>query len=500
MSNSDPAPGTGLLRAEGPPAVRIEIIDGGFNKVAVGTERLVETLPEGIYTVRWHGAGTPEEQHVRLFASDEPVTLRGGGSGERAQAPGLDDSLGFTKQIFDKDMTSFLSALPTGGSEICVVVEPKGGKIHANPARSLRLLAADGRELEPKREARGRQLRGRGRSARQLYAAPPGSYRLRYHAADGRLVEQTVQAFAGRRTILFMRYGRTYEMRLRAGDRVRTALRGIDPAASLAASASLAANRAPERGDYQLQEIVLHGLTGGAAALDANLAERIAAPGVDPYAKLYAAALLLRRAGRAGVPAMLDHAREIARSIPEPGWPDCQCLLWALGEGEGDGALALPPMLAQSWQWAVERSVGDPGAVPAGADFDAAADAPSSHLPWLVWNAADARPAPAPVAFDPALLERQMVEIERGMGAIRARLGEEGDRFLLSGGGHLDLPIGLSDASLRLVGDLERARLGTGAEPGARDFILQLGMPAQSLVRRAETTLGEINRLRAELG
>ncbi|MEA3047731.1 MAG: hypothetical protein QOJ53_2063 [Sphingomonadales bacterium] len=508
MSPSEPEGGQGLLRVQGPPAVRIEIIDGGFRKIAEGSELIELPLPEGIYTARWSGPSGTEEQNIRLFPSDEPVLLRGGFGPEKRVEKGP-PSLGVSLLIQQIVMLpvrlfKFLAPIPADNSRLSIIVEPSEGKIHSNPARSLRLFAADGTPIEPVAQGRGR---GRaGKKAHRYYKLAPGAYRLRFQSAEQRMVEQTICTFPAAQTTLFMRYGRAYEMRLRGSQVVRTPLRGIDPSATIAASLELKREGIVTPGLFSIQQALLQGLAGRSAPID-DLFVRMLSANVDPYLKLFASTLLLQQASRresepqpdaagADHPDPLAAARQILDSMPDVDCPDLQCLRWKLGDQDVAPVLSCPPMLAQCWQWAIEWSAAHPGAVPAGGAFDAAADSRSSYMPWVVWSAADVRRPAPPEPFDAALLERRMAEINQGMGEIYARWGE--DSALLTGGGQLDLPI-LSDASFRLVDDLARVRLLTGTDSGkvlsARDLITNLGIPAQTLLLRADTALGEIRTL-----
>lgn len=495
MSPSD-TDGETILLVEGPLGVPIQVMDGKLRTVATGAGRLTASLREGIYTVRWFGT-EPEERTVRLFASAKPAIVKGGGSGQAFDPIALSDdvpmgSAGSQQQAGGRKRTPKPAPVPS----LVVVVEQDDHVIaKSDPARSVRVLDAQRDEVARWSERSGQR---RGRLQATL---PPGAYVVRYKSTGNRVVEQTVVVTSGRQTVVRLSSERGYEFRGREGHRTPTAVRGIDPARTVILSVTEGSSGLYER-DISRARTLLRGLNARSALLDEQLTQ-MSARDADPYMRLYCGLLVAKACHDYPDRAQWAQgiAQQIAGALPSEFEADVSALRWRLDPSAGlpaYGQLRMPPMLAISWRWISEWTVQAPGIVARGEMMDAASDAPSAFLPWLVWNASALRRA-APRAVretqvDPELHLRELLDqifaetsLERftGIGSSGLTVGLKG---LANRGQVLSADVG------RFVSDL--GHVWTRRDQPMSELAGDLGLPAGSLVERAEDTLEELRSTR----
>ncbi len=495
MSLSDAKEVT-VLEVEGPLGVPIQVMDGKLRTIATGAGRLSAALPQGIYTVRWSGS-EPEERTVRLFASPRPTIVKGGGSAQEFGAIALSGG-GLLETMGSQNPSagSPRPSRPRPATTLCIVVETdEEVMVKSDAARSLRILDARRREVARWSE---QTKRSRGRLEAAL---PPGTYVLVFRSTGGRLVEQSVVITPGFQTVVRLANERGYEFRGREGYRKLTAIRGVDPARTVILSVPLGRPSLPDH-DMSRAQTLLRSLYARRTLLDELLLD-LSASDQDPYVQLYCA-LVIGKALREDPNAngwATGIAERIADALPREFESDAVGLRCGLGRADPlqrHDRLSAPPMLAVSWRWLTERTLSAPGVIVRNELMEAASDAPSAFLPWLVWYSSAVRKLEARRPGMPVFPEQ---ELRRLIEQILAETSST--RFLEQGSFGLATRLsGRDDLSSLLKPDTSRFLSDLGhlwnahSVQAVSELAGDLGLPAGNLLDRAEETLEELRSKR----
>ncbi len=387
---------TGTLLIDGPLGVEWLVEDARFQSIGMGVVPATLELSAGLYTVTWSAAGRSEERLVRVIASEE-IEERGGDFSLGGAAPSnLPSASKLERDQFAAVAKALETPSPSAESEILVLVRSANDRPSSDLGRSLRLYDHDGEAMRSKSRTRKSGARNALQFAVRNYSIPTGNYVLRYEASDRRTLEQSVYAFPGRRTIVFLKYGTSVIAQSAGSSTQFRRRRGIDPSQTTVLSTDLTSHPDIEY-TSRLADILLHKLATHEPVLESVVSELIQESGDDdPYIKIYAAALLLNvNPADEGVKSKLERSAERTLKFldgVETSCPDVLCLKCAaevsLGGTGRDwiGQLATPPMLDISWRWAAALSV----SVPLLADnpiFATVSRVTQPTPPWLTWPA-----------------------------------------------------------------------------------------------------------------
>jgi hypothetical protein len=420
MSTSDGDRTAGTLSVTAPVGVEIEIQDARFKPLFAGVSPARLVLPEGVYNITWHAGGRSEERMVRVRSGRTAEEY--GGEFPMGSAPpsAVTSASPLEHSQFQSVAQAVAMRSESHEAEILVIVRSSNQRPVSDLARSIRLTDRSGERQRPLTSGDVEKDRV-SQVATRRFIARPGSNVLSFEGSKRHRLEQTVHAFAGRQTIVFLKYGSLLiSEKLSSGPDLKPR-RGIDPTQTTIVSVSLARN-APDNLDERgrLADILLHKLAVGEPLRDESLLDAVKRD-EDPFLKLYSAALLASRGEPDG--SDLNDALLLTDSLRDDGVPDAACIRWRLlelgerGNGSAGTALDMPPMLDACWRWASAHSVAHPEDIRPSPIISAAARTVEPTPPWLVWEAAakaQRRPSslpPTSVAADVAELTRQIVNL-----------------------------------------------------------------------------------------
>lgn len=404
-----------------PLGVELEVADARFLLVGAGASPLELELPEGLYNLSWHAGGRSEDRMVRIRAG-RAVAEHGG---EFPLGSALPSATGGTGSLDQSPLLGVAKAVSLGGSSprsrILVVVRSTNARPVADLARSVRLADARGEHVGRDRSMDERDDGSRGQMDIRRYVVDPGPHVVGYEGSDRRRLEQTVHAFPGRQTIVFLKYGSSMITELSPAGVGLKPRRGIDPAATTVVSVPLGWTAMPdlEQGG-RLARILLHKLAVGESLRDEALLTALKQEDADPFLRLYGAVLLAGDRSGADWSRRADDALLLLEGFEQFSVADATCLRWRLDMSGGvDTRLVFPPMLDVCWRWASEHSVLDPDAISRGPMLTAAARVTDPTPPWLVWlsgakSARSASERSVRKASEVETLTRQIVDAVRG--------------------------------------------------------------------------------------
>jgi hypothetical protein len=402
------------MTVDGPAGVEIQIIDGRYQLLARGTERLKMTLPQGVYMVKWLVPGRPQEKVVRLFPFGEPLHVP---FPELSPPPAIASA----NAALGRDRTQ--PSQDQYDSDIVVIertdheADQEGAS--SKISRGLRLfnsdevaMRSDSGAIDASRE----ESVGIGGSMLRTYHVPSGNYRLRYDASSGLTLDQTVVAIAQRRTFVLLRQ-ETGETLVAVGERYeRRFYSGVSPGRTIVVTSTRSGPLAVPLDAVRMAEALLRALNRGGDPLDAHMLARLGDPDTDPLLCLYAATLILSQLERGRSPALDDpypeqlpdadpssvqqfearwrgHAKRLIDGVtPDDCAPDLFALRWQL-EGDASGTLTAPPMLVSAWEFAARHSARAVESVPDTPSFRGAARGRVGAGAWLAWRTGSAKEA-----------------------------------------------------------------------------------------------------------
>lgn len=409
--------GASVLIAQGDPGVEIQIVSPDYRVLVSGTGEVKADLPEGIYMVNWVAGGQTTQRVVRLLPLPEPLIVRPNASPTQGSAEDLTSSSKSEEQVFVKTLNEMTKpAHLDHESEVAIIIRAQSLEQKIDLSVGLRLLDHDEVAMKSDgRDAAELQHQTSDGYACRLYHVEPGAYRLRYLSMSGEILDQTVPAIKGRRTVIMMSAG-VGKVMMPEGDRYRAVdYQGVDPARTVVVSTPRAAHAAQLAEVSRLAEILLHDLAFSGGSLGAAFAIELDATDADPLLRLYAAAVVISRTDQRTSPALDEPwpstvsdqqafctrwrgraAQWLSGILQEGSPPDVTALLWRL-QGLGETlkvktpALVSPPMLECAWAWAVAHSTQEPESMPTGLSFRAAGRSGGGTAPWLTWRAALAK-------------------------------------------------------------------------------------------------------------
>ncbi len=369
----------------------ISVVNADQQPVDKAVGELKASLPAGIYKVRVRVGPTVNENLVSLDQDREltiptlqfpsPIPLNDtsrsheyhqGAARQLSATPC--DVLGAGASIF-----VFSRQWTQGGPE---------GKLHPtlpNPAIGLRLLD-DKENLLANIEERAvvNALPGYDASAGWRANVQPGPYRLRLEFSDGSEIERALYVAPRTQTQIFFLL---HEQCLPSGQsEVRADLAGGT------ISISLTQQFDPADQIVRLKELACYALTQTRRVLsDSVRAEIVNEKFTDPMLGILGAHLILR--DEPDSDAKAERLRTIERNLENllgPDHPDVRALhLKTGGEQRHNYSLLSPPMLRASWDLAVDASINNSSAIPAGSTSGSIARRVLPTALWLLWRPQD---------------------------------------------------------------------------------------------------------------
>lgn len=399
MSNSETeGRPTGRLSVTAPIGVELEISDSAFRKLYAGAAPFEQDLPQGLYNVIWSAGGRSEDRTVRVKAGE--LCAEHGGHFPLGAAPpsSATNASPLEKDQFESTARLVRRDRRPGEAEVMVFIRSSNERPNSDLGRSIRLYDANGERMGCKigeDEAFGNEEH---QLAVRCYGGEAGRYTLRFETNERRIVEQSLFAFAGRRSLVFLKYGSALIPHLAKGAVRYAPRRGIEPTKTTIVSMPLDQQQDDFEEGSRIADILLHKLSEGEELADEALIDMLRRPEADPYLRIYAAALLLTARGRTESAAFEKAIKPESRAAAEllleeldESCPDVMCIRWRMSmldgsRGESGTPLDQPPMLDICWRWAAAYSVFAPWMIADTPAMQAAAQVTTPSPPWLVWK------------------------------------------------------------------------------------------------------------------
>lgn len=360
----------------------ILVLDTSYAAVRRALGRLEATLPQGLYKLRVQVGPATEERLLELadtvdlqigplpFATAVPLS--------RTASPNDVDGAVAAQRSRDRQ-----DRLGDGASVFVFSREPERGVdgSNHNPASGLSLHAPDG-QLLANIEARAVVTEG---IASWCADVAPGAYRLRLNRRDGSAMERALIVAAGQQMQVFLW---TLEQRLADASTQRLA-----NLANASLCISLSQGFEPEDDDLRVAELVAYALVQRREALSAKLLGRLGMYSINPLLGLLGAHLMLhdQKEPSREFDALLDRLS----TLFSPSHPDiCALRLKQASTAGRNAAIRLPPLLRESWEFAVEASVTRPDVIALDPPWRSVAQSMISTGPWLSWRDGAAALAP----------------------------------------------------------------------------------------------------------
>lgn len=522
--NGRPQPQTIELVAKAAPGVVIRIFDAGFQEVGRGTGEVRLALPEGLYSAEWSSAGSSSETFVRLNAADpQPVIVSYDPSSDPANvSPGdtdwaKSDLVSFAKQESNPSERDY-------GSSVAIIVTADPGVLAATAMAPIRLIGQNEKAMRAN-DIDALNVALQANECARSYRVRPGKYRLRVDSVTGDLIDQTIPALPGRRTILFLQAAvANILVAGKDGFETQTGY-GIDPARSVIVSVLGTEPEYRIRERVRLTQVLLHDLASGGGSLSAEFVDVLDSPDTDPLLKLYGALVAVSRLEGGFSPALdkpwptdpgaVDAFREawamrVERWVPDPqkrGLPsDATTLWWQLAKlvpnlhsvsaaAKAQRRIQVPPMFECSWRWAIGESIARPDAILGTASMLAVARTAGGSTPWLCWSASAVK-APLPRSS------------RQGDPDLPALIRQVSEKAAILSNANLDdptkeNPLDQLSADIRAT-VLRAAQVGDTAgmnDPAstAENLATSLSLPARQLERRLDRANTEIDALIASM-
>ena len=386
MSPSDRTPVTLVAYAE--PGTDIFIIDSQFRVVARGVRRIEQSLPPGIYKVKFQAGSAVREEHVVLEPGAGVREVRSGPLAFQSAAPlagtratheyHMANAATLSRHVHVTDgagakLFVFARAWTDPSRRDGVVPPPPPGQ---HPATGLTLHDVSGRLVADLEHAGQVDLAASDPWSGCTVELAPGPYRLRVQVPDIGVLEQIVVAPPGWQAQVFLlqcNYGAVSPAMYRADPTTASVILvragdGFDPANETLHLTELARNALTRQ-----RGVVAHDL----------LMQLLNAKYENPMLGLYAAHALAARpdADRALLTRVTQHLRALLGSHP-----DIDALALALGESPTH-PYDVPPMLRQSWSIVVEHAAHRRELVPRGSLASRASTGLWGNSAWLIWDA-----------------------------------------------------------------------------------------------------------------
>jgi hypothetical protein len=356
----------------------LTVVDGSLNTVARGVAKLQASLPVGLYKIRARVGPTITEQLVSL---DQDVQINIPELSIPSPIPlgASPDSVDHAPAAITAS-TTVTDSFGVGASVLIFAREASRsqGDSGGSPAAGLFLLNEQGQQLADI-EQRAETRRGTNACAGWRADVDPGPYRLRLVRPDGTAIERAIYAVQNDQIQVFLLQG---DYILSDGT-----VKRIPDMSGSAIAISTYHGFNPQSRLARLSEIARYALTQRRRILsDAFLNHLLDEKFDDPMLGLLGAHLLLR--DNPDDSRLFQIVTGNLRRLLGPDHPDLRALWLARKSSDGsiDLRLESPPMLRQSWDLAVDKSILNPDILAVDAPGSSIADKILPDAPWLLWR------------------------------------------------------------------------------------------------------------------
>ena len=386
----------------GNPAVRIEVIDSNFEIRARGYNRIQETLPTGIYKVRYQAGDAVVEKLIKI-EPNRPVSLLDPPRLEYGSAAPIEQTS--TSREYHQahaHQLSHTTQLKHGeGSELFLFVRDLEPGARSHPMRGMSLHALDGTQLVDLEKESQRSTGSKEASwAGCTVALAPGSYRLRLAVRKGPPVETMIVACPKWQSQVFLlrmntrsEPNRFEPLDLSAATQLMARPnKGFDPYLSDKRFSLRSASA-----DMRLADLARQAVANqwrGFHAKDLN--ELLRGKFFDPLLGILGLHLLLMRPEPDLKSAARIHRRLQQNVLAGFPHPDVEALGIEIERLQGKTIvhepIASPPILRRSWSLLLKASTQLPSLIPGGSFSSMIADRLWGNDAWLCWRVPEFKP------------------------------------------------------------------------------------------------------------
>jgi hypothetical protein len=391
------------------PTAEITVIDGHYQFVHHAVGHLEIALAPGVYTLQYKAGGQVEEVPVVLRPGSDPVRVPSPRLTVRSPAPLGGNEAGARYGAFAHDCSRDVHVRHGQGGQLFIFLRTamqdaaRGVAWNAEDNRLFQVVVLNDQRQMVVELANGGQRAPDGASLSCNLALNPGTYILRFDAADAGMLEQSVVVSEGWQTQVFASsrpFGRdrhvlgpnlpeaaAFMVRLGAGFNPS----GTESLTAESARRALAEGRAvaPEedlRADVAEAKIIRQSLP------EDQVSEMLRMKFANPMLGIYGAHLMLL-AGKPDMELLAEVVMHLKTLVGNH--PDVMALtlLPGLQHLTEQTLYTLPPMLRSSWKLVVAESVNRPHLVPLRSYSAAIANRTWGAGAWLVWRSPPDRPS-----------------------------------------------------------------------------------------------------------
>lgn len=407
------------------PGIAIRLLNSSLQEIDRSTESLHTAQPEGLYLVEWSSAGRRSQTMVRLDARNDGIEIAFDPSDMGSDAvlePNTNERAALVNAVstaIEPSSDSSVVVIVSAGENVSVDMQDLNVRLFDRSDVAMRRTSEDAPFLE---------LSPRERAYR--YRIKPGRYYIGFKSLLGDRLGQSVPAFAGRQTLVFLSVAAT-GLIVADGEKFgqETSI-GVDPVKTTVITIRGDEDNYRVRERVRLAGMLLYDLANRTNSLSNDVVSVLDDSLTDPLLRLYGSLVALSSFERGDISlsgdVMLGNVATISgqswiqridRWIGNPGQSglptDALAACWELAR-LAPGAfseearmswpsrLETPPMLECAWRWAIEESVVRPEAVRGTAIVAATARSSGGTSPWLCWrqSATKARSIPGNVKSD----------------------------------------------------------------------------------------------------
>ncbi|MCA3080335.1 MAG: hypothetical protein ING71_16275 [Rhodocyclaceae bacterium] len=477
----------------------------GTNEIQVKSAGLVE-LPEGLYSFKCSYADGTSTTRFESLTSESPFL--------KLDFSRSTDRIEVTEELRARkiELPTRIHRLPaslqrgrTGRIVVLVTNSDRFSDLHADKelATKLKIRLCDSDLTDMLSEKTSLEVDFPDNTSARLercYWLKPGCYLLRFLAANGRVLEQTIPAFDGYDT--FVSLSAILRRVINQGmsfEESREVL-GVEPSNTVIYALqrqedySLSDLKKAQHNAVQWLNRIAMPEEGAAELSKASFEATISLR--DPISLIFAAAACLnlrdkQRLRAIGRGMLAKTCRRLLQCIRSYGTVTSDTVLMSQRLrassyfGTNLRSLKEPPILSISWQWAVEASLVQPRLIPAQAPFHGIDQSSSAYGPWLAWP-------PAKLNVD-ALMGPMELPSSDSVGPLLDQLQETLKNAEVSGDSLKNVsPFARSIANsmFQSVGSVSKQ---------LPKLARQLGITSAGLVSAAGELAGELDRLSSEL-
>lgn len=417
------------------PGIAIRLLNSSLHEIDRSTESLHTEQPEGLYLVEWSSAGRRSQTMVRLDARNDGTEIAFDPSDMESDAT-LEPNANEKAQLVNAISTAIE---PSPYSSVVVIVS--AGENVSVDMRDLDVRLFDRNDVAMRRTSEAApflELSPRERAYR--YQIKPGRYYIGFKSLLGERLGQSVPAFVGRQTLVFLTVAAT-RLIVADGEKFNeeTSI-GVDPVKTTVITIRGDEDNYRVRERVRLAGMLLYDLANRTNSLSNDVVSVLDDSLTDPLLRLYGSLVALSSfergdislsgndtLGEVATTSGQSWIQRIDRWIGNPGQPglptDALAACWELarlapGAFSEEARMAwpsrieTPPMLECTWRWAIEESVGRPEAVRGTAIVAATARSSGGTSPWLCWrqSATKARSIPGNMKSDLSSLVSEVAQ------------------------------------------------------------------------------------------